>query len=484
MSYIGNQPSNTAYLIDTFSGNGSTTTFTMQIAPAGPNSLFVIVSGVVQSPLTYSTVGNQLIFSQAPPPGTGNVVCRYLALPASNVTTTAYRNYTELTASANQTTFSVSSYTPGFIDVYRNGIKLNNSSYTATNGTTVVLGTAANLGDSIVVISFFVSGVLNGIPAIAGSVSNTNLATGAVTSSTIGAGAVAQIALDQANTNGTGAMILPAGTTGQRPSVPIAGQLRFNVTTGYPEIYSQGSWNSFATVANGLTSATPFVKLSDMSNASVNGTYWIKSASMSTPQQYYVDYTNTSGGPWIRIFLASTDNYNQTSYSWDNAASSQLLLDCQLFMYAFVNSSNNSLTYPWSFRFTNQTGSTFSTITDSNASAFMSAPPMGHGGSGAPLITAINSTRLADLTTYNGYYLRTGISSFGSTCDQGRSGVWGQICLKSLGSADTSGGGLSDFPHFTSFAYSGTDNWAASNQGYTTNSSDSAHRFGIYCKLS
>jgi hypothetical protein len=298
---------------------------------------------------------------------------------------------------------------------------------------------------------------------------------------------VAQIALDQANANGTGAMILPAGTTGQRPAVPIAGQLRYNVTSGYPEIYNQGSWNSFAQVANGLTSGTPFTKLSDMSNASVNGTYWVKSASMSTPQQYYVDYTNTSGGPWIRVFLASTDNYNQASFSWDNAASSQLLLDSQLFMYSFVNTSNNTLTYPWSFRFTNQSGSTFSTITDGNASAFMSGPPMGHGGSGAPLITAVNATRLADSTTYNGYFLRTGISSFGSYCDDGRGGVWGQICLKNSTSSavgsGTSPGGLSDFPHYTGFYWSGTDNWARSDQGYTVGTVDSTRRFGIYCKL-
>jgi hypothetical protein len=482
MSYIGNQPSNTAYLIDTFSGNGTTTTFTMQIAPASPNSVFVIVSGVVQSPTTYSTVGNQLTFSQAPPSGTNNIVCRYLALPASNVTTTAYRAYTELTATASQTTFSVSSYTPGFIDVYRNGIKLNNSSFTATNGTTVVLSTAANLGDSIVVISFFVSGVLNGIPAIAGSVSNSNLATGAVTSSTIGAGAVAQLALDQARADGTGAMILPAGTTAQRPTVPIAGQLRYNVTTSYPEVYSQGSWNSFATVANGLTSVTPFTKASDMINQSSNGTYWIKTSSMTSAQQYYVDYTNTTGGPWVRIFLANTDNYNTTSFSWDNAQSSNMLLDSTYFMYAFVNSSSNALTYPWAFRFNDST--TLNGSTDGNKSAFLSGPPMGHGGSGAPLITYMYTIRLADSTVYSGY-LRTGISSFGSNCDDSRGGVWGQICLKAGGSGGsaTGSGGYSDFPHYTGFDWSGTDNYAQSNQDYRTGTVDSTKRFGIYCKL-
>lgn len=231
MSYIGNQPSNTAFLVDTFSGNGSTTAFTMTIAPATANSVFVIVSGVVQSPLTYSVVGNTLTFSQSPPTGTNNIVCRYLALPASNVTTTAYRNYSEFTATLNQTTFTPSSYTLGFIDVYRNGVKLNNSSYTAANGTTVVLGTAAASGDSIVIISFFVSSVLNAIPNTAGSVGVGNY--------------------DVSGQGGTGAFQLPAGTTGQRPGSPSVGMQRWNSTLGQAEIYVGGAlgWQVIASTA-------------------------------------------------------------------------------------------------------------------------------------------------------------------------------------------------------------------------------------------
>ena len=227
MSYIGNQPTNTAFLVDTFSGNGSTTSFTMTIAPATANSVFVIVSGVVQSPLTYSVVNNQLTFSQAPPTGTNNIVCRYLALPASNVTTTAYRNYTELTATAGQTTFTVSSYTPGFIDVYRNGIKLNVTSYTATNGTTVTLGTAANAGDTVSVTGFYVSSVLNAIPNISGSVGPGNY--------------------DTTGQGGSGALLLPTGSTSQRPASPAAGMIRFNNTNNWMEYYTGSTWVTPAT---------------------------------------------------------------------------------------------------------------------------------------------------------------------------------------------------------------------------------------------
>jgi hypothetical protein len=53
---------------------------------------------------------------------------------------------TPATATAGQTTFSVT-YTVGYLQVYLNGVLLDTSDYTATNGTSVVLGVAANAGD-------------------------------------------------------------------------------------------------------------------------------------------------------------------------------------------------------------------------------------------------------------------------------------------------------------------------------------------------
>ena len=176
MSYIGNQPYQVAFLTDTFSGNGTTTAFTMQVAPATTTSVLVAITGVVQDPSTYSVNGTTLTFSAAPPTGTSNISVRYLGIPASGVTTTAYRTQTEFTATAGQTTFSVPSYTVGYIDVYRNGLLLGSSDFTATNGTTVVLANACTTGDFVEAVSFYVSSVLNAIPATAGSIGQTYLA--------------------------------------------------------------------------------------------------------------------------------------------------------------------------------------------------------------------------------------------------------------------------------------------------------------------
>ena len=69
-------------------------------------------------------------------------------------------NY-EFTATANQTVFSGSdingntlSYAPGAIQVYMNGILLRAVDYTSTSGSSIILATAANVNDEIVVSAF------------------------------------------------------------------------------------------------------------------------------------------------------------------------------------------------------------------------------------------------------------------------------------------------------------------------------------------
>ena len=178
MSYIGNSPTNIAFQTDTFSGTGSQTAFTMSVAPANTTSVLVAVTGVLQDPSTYSVSGTTLTFSAAPPTGTSNISVRYLGIPASGVTTTAYRTVTNTTATAGQTSFTIPSYTVGYIDVFRNGVYLPTTDYTATTGTTVVLNNAATVGDTITTSSFLVSSVLNAIPATASSIQQSYLASG------------------------------------------------------------------------------------------------------------------------------------------------------------------------------------------------------------------------------------------------------------------------------------------------------------------
>ena len=59
------------------------------------------------------------------------------------------------TATSGQTTFTVTGgYVVGLVDVYINGVKLLPADFTATNGSTVVLGTGAVLNDSVTIINY------------------------------------------------------------------------------------------------------------------------------------------------------------------------------------------------------------------------------------------------------------------------------------------------------------------------------------------
>ena len=126
---------------------------------------------------------------------------------------------TDFTATAAQTTFSVT-YTVGFVDVYYNGSKLSITEYTATNGTSVVLGTACALNDIVETVAWTVSTTLN--PAL-GVATATSLAIGGAT---IGSNALAVTGTTQLNSalnyggvtlsnavTGTGNMVLSAGPT-------------------------------------------------------------------------------------------------------------------------------------------------------------------------------------------------------------------------------------------------------------------------------
>ena len=75
---------------------------------------------------------------------------KHMAYIGQSLTEGTRRAYT-FTATASQTTFNAV-YSVGAVDVYQNGILLQPADYTATTGTTVVLGAAAALNDEITII--------------------------------------------------------------------------------------------------------------------------------------------------------------------------------------------------------------------------------------------------------------------------------------------------------------------------------------------
>jgi len=70
---IGDVYSGESVLISNFSGNGTTTAFTLANNPGNENNTQVYIDGVYQQKTTYSVSGTTLTFSSAPPTGTNNI---------------------------------------------------------------------------------------------------------------------------------------------------------------------------------------------------------------------------------------------------------------------------------------------------------------------------------------------------------------------------------------------------------------------------
>ena len=70
---IGDVYSGESVLISNFSGDASTTAFTLANNPGNENNTQVYIDGVYQQKTTYSVSGTTLTFSSAPPTGTNNI---------------------------------------------------------------------------------------------------------------------------------------------------------------------------------------------------------------------------------------------------------------------------------------------------------------------------------------------------------------------------------------------------------------------------
>ena len=87
--------------------------------------------------------------------------------------TEAIQSRAKYTATSNQTTFSFSDQ-PGFLDVYLNGIHLEDTTdYTATNGTSIVLASGASAGQILEAVGLTTFSLVNGKINYAGTAAPT-----------------------------------------------------------------------------------------------------------------------------------------------------------------------------------------------------------------------------------------------------------------------------------------------------------------------
>jgi len=172
------------------------------------------------------------------------------------------RTTTTFTATAGQTTFTVS-YNVGYIDIFRNGVRLATGDYTATNGTTVVLATGANLGDTVEMVAYSSLSVAGGVTSF--SAGSTGLTPSAVSAGAITLGgtlAVANGGTGVTSSTGSGNNVLSTSPTLVTPvlGTPTSGTL--TNCTGYTTANLSGNINLASQVtgtlpvANGGTGVT------------------------------------------------------------------------------------------------------------------------------------------------------------------------------------------------------------------------------------
>lgn len=134
MAYFGNTPADsfTAITKDTFSGNGSTTAFTLT-NPATTNGVQVFVENVRQEPTdAYTVSGTTLTFTAAPVTGTDNI---YVVNSGTPVSTITHPSGTALEATSGTFSGNVSTSGDLKVDVSSGGTYTVTGTDTATNRT-------------------------------------------------------------------------------------------------------------------------------------------------------------------------------------------------------------------------------------------------------------------------------------------------------------------------------------------------------------
>ena len=164
--------------------DNSTTTFNLTIngeayTPLNAAMLQISLGGVIQEPSTDYTVSETTItFTTAP-----NVGLDFFGVVRGTAVAIDYANdgnvqtKQEFTATEGQTSFTVTGgYTTGYIDVFRNGVRLGSDDFTDTSGTAIVLTVPAQADDLIETVKYNVASIVT----TAGQFQNLNV-TGIIT---------------------------------------------------------------------------------------------------------------------------------------------------------------------------------------------------------------------------------------------------------------------------------------------------------------
>ena len=162
MAYIGIDPNVGDITFQRFTGNGNDTAFSLAQSVVSGEALIVTMGNVVQEPgigKAYTASGTTLTFSAAP--ANGDVITvRFFGRAVDQPTSFAMQLF-KYTATASQTAFTgadangaILAFSGNDVDVYLNGVHLDSTDFTPSNGDTITLASGAAVNDELVIRAF------------------------------------------------------------------------------------------------------------------------------------------------------------------------------------------------------------------------------------------------------------------------------------------------------------------------------------------
>jgi len=307
-------------------GGGGTYTRTAFTATAGQTSFTVsytvgyvqvYLNGILLNSADYTaSTGTTIVLASAA--ASGDIV-EVIAYNIGTITSAGYTR-TTYTGTAGQTTFTAS-YTPGYVQVYLNGVLLDPTDYTASSGSAIVLATGTAAGDTVDIVALTIAGYSGGynrtsITATAGQTSFS--ATYTVNYVEVYLNGMLLNATDYTATTGTSVVLAVAASAGDLVDVvsytvgSVTGAVNI---TGTPASGQLASWSGSTNIQGFAPAATGDIPFSTNGTTFSSTQKIVQGTSVASTSGTSIDFTSIPS--WVKrlTFMFNGVSLSGTS-SW------------------------------------------------------------------------------------------------------------------------------------------------------------------------